>query len=319
MWITSDLTEIKTPTSIALGNFDGIHRGHNLVIAAALAKSFSHAQINLLTFHPHPRQFFSCKPHSLITPLPEKIAYLQTLGLEQVVLLPFDQKIARLTPEEFVTEILARQLKAMQVSVGANFHFGRDRSGNAEDLARLAQAHNIQPQIIPLQNLQLDTHSPETAEFSQISSSSIRHHLSLGQIPAANLLLGRPYTLMGTVIQGKKLGRTLGFPTANIQIPSEKFLPRYGVYAVTVIHQDKRLPGVMNVGVRPSVDPQSFDPHVEVHLLDWRGNLYGETITIELREFLRPEQKFPSIDALKAQINIDAEVARQLGNIPHHL
>lgn len=289
------------------------------MIATALAKSSPHAHSTLLTFHPHPRQFFSGQPHSLLTPLPEKIAHLQTLGLEQVVLLPFDQKIARLTPEEFVTEILARQLKAMQVSVGANFHFGRDRSGNAEDLARLAQAHNIQPQIIPLQNLQLDTHSPKTAEFSQISSSSIRHHLSLGQIPAANLLLGRPYTLMGTVIQGKKLGRTLGFPTANIQIPSEKFLPRYGVYAVTVIYQGKCLPGVMNVGVRPSVDPQSFDPHVEVHLLDWQGNLYGETLSIELREFLRPEQKFPSIDALKAQINIDAEVARQLGNIPHHL
>ena len=319
MQVISDLTTIKTPTSIALGNFDGIHRGHSLVIAAALKKSSSHAHSTLLTFHPHPRQFFSGQPHSLLTPLPEKIAYLQTLGLEQVVLLPFDQKIARLTPEEFVTEILVQQLQAVQVSVGANFHFGRDRSGHAEDLARLAQAHDIQPQIIPLQNLHLDTHSPETAGLSHISSSSIRHHLSLGQISSANLLLGRPYTLMGTVIQGKKLGRTIGFPTANIQIPAEKFLPRYGVYAVTVIYQGKRLPGVMNVGDRPTVDAKSFDPHVEVHLLDWQGNLYGETLSIELQAFLRPEQKFPSIDALKAQINIDVEVARQLENIPHPL
>lgn len=323
MQVIFDLTEIKTPTSIALGNFDGIHRGHSLVIAAALKKSSPHAHSTLLTFHPHPRQLFSGKPHSLLTPLPEKIAHLQTLGVEQVVLLPFNEEIACLTPEEFVTKILVQQLQAIQVSVGANFYFGRDRSGHAQDLARLAQAHNIQPQIIPLQNLPLAPNSPanflETAKPLPISSSSIRHHLSLGQIPVANMLLGRSYTLMGTVIQGKKLGRTLGFPTANVQIPTEKFLPKYGVYAVTVIHQGKRLPGVMNVGVRPSVDTENIDPHVEVHILDWQGNLYGETLTIALREFLRPEQKFASIDALKAQINIDAEVARQLGNIPDDL
>ncbi len=335
MQVIFDLTTIKTPTAIALGNFDGIHRGHNLVIAAALDKSLLHAHSTLVTFHPHPRQFFSGAAHSLLTPLPEKIAYLESLGLEQVVLLPFNQKLAALTPSEFVAEILVKQLQASQVSVGSNFHFGCDRSGNAQDLERLANHHGIYTKIIPLQNLPIPPDlepnllpSLPSHEYPRISSSSIRHHLTLGHIRTANLLLGRAYTLQGNVIKGKQIGRTIGFSTANLDIPLDKFLPRYGVYAVIVVLENQRLRGVMNVGVRPSVAEQYRPtikpdgneeklPTVEVHLLDWQGDLYGKTLIVELIEFLRPEQKFSSLDALKAQIAKDAEAARLIKNSPH--
>lgn len=327
MWVTSDLTTIKTPTAIALGNFDGIHRGHNLVIAAALEKSIPHVHSTLVTFHPHPRQFFSGAAHNLLTPLSEKIAYLESLGLEQIVLLPFNDKLAALTPAEFVAEILVKQLQSIQVSVGANFHFGCDRSGNAQDLERLANHHGIHTKIIPLQNLSippdLEPNLPNSHlshEYPRISSSSIRHHLALGHIRTANLLLGRAYTLQGKVIYGQQLGRSIGFPTANLDISLDKFLPKYGVYAVVVILEDRRLPGVMNVGVRPTVKPDGNHekiPTVEVHLLDWQGDLYGKTLIVELVEFLRPEQKFPSLDALKSQIKKDAEAAQLIINSPH--
>ena len=327
MQVIFDLTTIKTPTAIALGNFDGIHRGHNLVIAAALDKSLPHAHSTLVTFHPHPRQFFSGTAHSFLTPLPEKIAYLESLGLEQIVLLPFNQKLAVLTPSEFVAEILVKQLQASQVSVGANFHFGCDRSGNAQDLERLANHHGIYTKIIPLQNLpippDLEPNLPSSLpshEYPRISSSSIRHHLALGHIRTANLLLGRAYTLQGNVIKGKQIGRTIGFPTANLDIPLDKFLPRYGVYAVIVVLEDQRLRGVMNVGDRPTIKPDGNEeklPTVEVHLLDWQGDLYGKTLIVELIEFLRPEQKFSSLDALKTQITKDAEAARLIKNSPH--
>lgn len=305
------------------------------MIAAALDKSLPHAHSTLVTFHPHPRQFFSGAAHSLLTPLPEKIAYLESLGLEQVVLLPFNQKLAALTPSEFVAEILVKQLQASQVSVGSNFHFGCDRSGNAQDLERLANHHGIYTKIIPLQNLPIPPDlepnllpSLPSHEYPRISSSSIRHHLTLGHIRTANLLLGRAYTLQGNVIKGKQIGRTIGFPTANLDIPLDKFLPRYGVYAVIVVLENQRLRGVMNVGVRPSVAEQYRPtikpdgneeklPTVEVHLLDWQGDLYGKTLIVELIEFLRPEQKFSSLDALKAQIAKDAEAARLIKNSPH--
>ena len=285
----------------------------------SLDKSLPHVHSTLVTFHPHPRHFFSGAAHNLLTPLPEKIAYLESLGLEQIVLLPFNQKLAALTPAEFVAEILVKQLQAVQVSVGANFHFGCDRAGNAQDLERLASTHGVSTKIIPLQNLTIPpdlepnlSNSHPSHEYPRVSSSSIRHHLALGHIRTANLLLGRAYTLQGQVIYGQQLGRSIGFPTANLDISLDKFLPKYGVYAVVVILGDQRLPGVMNVGDRPTVKPdgnQEKIPTVEVHLLDWQGDLYDKTLIVELVEFLRPEQKFSSLDALKSQITKDAKAA----------
>lgn len=305
---------MTTPTLIALGNFDGVHRGHQRVIAPILRSALPQDSIppssprdaafpTVVTFHPHPQQFFSGQHRTLLTPLDEKVRYLTAIGVQQLVLLPFNQMLASLTPEEFVTTILIEQLRAQQISIGQNFCFGRHRSGTATDLQTLAARYHVPVDIVPL----------HTCENERISSSAIRHALQQGNLARANQLLGRPYTLIGQVVQGQQLGRTIGFPTANLQLPAEKFLPQQGVYSVWVHLQtpgrlSAPLPGVMNIGKRPTVD--GTQQTIEVHLLDWTGDLYGKTLTVSLEGFLRPEQKFASLDDLKAQIEADCNVAR---------
>ena len=398
MWVTSSCTAALTPTSVALGNFDGLHLGHQQVVQPILNRSpeqnsatviasgqnlrsnagrdgyleseppatcyndsaappdragsshnfdglIGQAEGNSLsgidsdgvdrlygtvvTFDPHPQEFFTGQQKKLLTPLAEKVELLEAMGVEQLVLLPFDRELAALTAAEFVEEILVRQLKASRISVGVDFRFGRGRAGTAVDLQLIASGYGIDVALVPLHNC---------GEGDRISSSAIREGLASGDLPRANQLLGRPYSLVGTVVGGQRLGRTIGFPTANIELPPEKFLPRFGVYAVRVSlkhgwekmkeesssyqrENPKSLTpgaasnlsfvnGVMNVGCRPTVD--GLQPTVEVHLLDWSGDLYGQTLSASLVEFLRPEQKFASLDALKTQIQADCDIARSL-------
>jgi riboflavin kinase / FMN adenylyltransferase len=296
--IVDSLDQVKAPTFVALGNFDGIHRGHRQVIQPILGTT--HATV--VTFHPHPQEFFTGQRRALLTPIAEKSRYLAELGVQQLVLLPFTRELADLTPEAFVAEILVQRLQVQQISVGQDFCFGRQRSGTTADLRLIASKYGIPVQIAPL----------HTCQGERISSSAIRHALSAGNLERANQLLGRPYSLIGQVIQGQQLGRTIGFPTANLQLPPEKFLPRQGVYSVWV-HRltadiQRPLPGVMNLGNRPTVDGSKLS--VEVHLLDWSEDLYGETLMVSLEGFLRSEQKFASLEALKAQIQTDCDVAR---------
>jgi riboflavin kinase/FMN adenylyltransferase len=318
--VTSSLTDILTPTAAALGNFDGIHLGHRQVIEPVLAHSLPTSDRlpeptqpppypTVVTFNPHPQEFFSGQPRCLLTPLDEKVQLLRAMGVQQLVLLPFDRELASLSPERFVEDILLHQLHIQRVSVGADFCFGRQRSGTATDLKAIAATHGVEVTIAPLKNLQ----------EQRISSSSIRQALQQGDLPLANCLLGRTYCLIGQVIQGQQLGRTLGFPTANLQLPPEKFLPATGVYAVRVhlcqtsdssdITASPELLGVMNIGSRPTVSGTHVT--VEVHLLDWTGDLYGRTLAVFLEKFIRPEQKFPSLDALKTQIQEDSVAARK--------
>jgi len=259
----------------------------------------------IVTFTPHPQEFFSGHRRLLLTPLPEKAFVIQELGVQQLVRIPFTAELAVLSPADFVENILVNRLKALRISVGEDFCFGHKRSGTAADLRAIAQTFGIDVTIVPLYR--------EAGE--RISSSAIRHALTAGNMPLANELLGRSYTLRGEVIQGKQLGRTLGFPTANLNLPPEKFLPRHGVYAVRVghlidtDHETTALwSGVMNLGTRPTVDGQHTQ--AEVHLFDWAGDLYGKALRVHLEAFLRPEQKFESLDALKAQIQRDCDQAR---------
>ncbi|MFB2839640.1 bifunctional riboflavin kinase/FAD synthetase [Floridanema evergladense] len=359
MWVTSSLATALTPTAVALGNFDGVHQGHQQVVKPVLpvlhssdARSpavstqggrrldngllidvdhdcwESDYRISasdrpfstVVTFNPHPREFFTGQPRALLTPLDEKVAQLTALGVEQLVLLPFDREMADLSPEEFVEQILVRQLKAKWISVGQDFCFGNGRSGTSADLKKIAVKYGVEVTIVPIQN----------NEGERISSSAIRQFLLEGEVERANQLLGRPYTLIGCVIQGQQLGRTIGFPTANLQLPANKFLPRFGVYAVRVaIDRAKEteisapnaategnspivtpIRGVMNIGRRPTVD--GTNQTVEVHLLDWSGDLYGKTLTVSLEKFLRPEQKFASLEELKQQITADCWQARSV-------
>lgn len=341
MWVTSSLATVLTPTTVALGNFDGVHRGHQQVIKPILKESGAsqtitatpseedwrnqfedmgvpnfrenfeskastragHSYATAVTFNPHPREFFSGKTWKLLTPPQEKVQQLSILGVEQLVRLPFDKELASLSPQQFVEKILVQHLQATQVSVGQDFHFGYQRTGTSSDLQAIASTYGIDVTIVSLQ----------TSQGERISSSLIRQSLEQGDISQANQLLGRPYTLTGVVVKGQQLGRTIGFPTANLQLPSDKFLPRQGVYSVRVYGPSlessaSSLFGVMNIGQRPTVNGTTVT--TEVHLLDWSGDLYGQTLTVSLEEFLRPEQKFASLEALKTQINADCAEAR---------
>lgn len=321
MRVVSSTIEVLTPTCIALGNFDGVHRGHQQVILPAVSQGrrspvmvpANDIDLNVLpdrpvptvvTFDPHPREFFSGNTKRLLTPLPEKIQALEQLGVEQLVLLPFDRELASLTPEEFVVEILIQKLQTQTISIGLDFCFGCDRSGTAIDLKAIAARYDVDVQIAPLYQ--------ENAQ--RISSSAIRENLTNGKLHHANTLLGRPFSLKGTVIKGQQLGRTIGFPTANLDIPSTKFLPKYGVYGVQVQRENLKETqwGILNIGCRPTVEPTANTPTVEVHLFDFAQNIYGELLSLQLLHYLRPEQKFASLQALQEQIQRDCDQTQQL-------
>jgi riboflavin kinase/FMN adenylyltransferase len=215
--------------------------------------------------------------------------------------------LVKLSPQEFVDQIVDRQLQARFISVGEDFRFGNQRAGNATDLVTLTAKLGITTQIATL----------ETNAASRISSSRIRAALLAADLKLTQELLGRYYSIVGTVVNGQEIGRSIGFPTANLKYPAEKFLPRQGVYCVRVdTPEAKQLPGVMNIGKRPTVD--GVNTTVEVHLLDWDGNLYGQQLTVYLYHFLRSEQKFPSLAALTEQIQADCDTARIFFDMETH-
>ena len=313
MRVANSPEQTLTPTAIALGNFDGIHRGHQKVLEKIFEQSHSaktdYLYPTVVSFHPHPREFFTGKKLQLLTPVAEKAQQLDKLSIKQLVLLPFNQELASLSPQKFVEKILVEQLQAYYVSVGEDFCFGFQRKGTAKDLKAIASGFGIKVYINSLHKCQSKDRQLENV---RISSSLIRQALQTGEIEQANSMLGRAYSLMGTVVKGQQLGRTIGFPTANLQLPPEKFLPRFGVYSVNVLLEENSNPrssikGVMNIGYRPTVKGDA--PTIEVHLLDWSGDLYDRTINVSLERFLRPEQKFPSLEALKKQIAADCEAA----------
>jgi len=345
VWVASSTASVLTPTTVALGKFDGVHLGHQRVIQPILqsvpnktgemgnwadgenlpqnsaipqtqAQELTYSTV--VTFRPHPQEFFTGTPRTWLTPLDEKVQQLRSLGVEQLVLLPFDKELSALSPEEFVEKILVQQLHCQRISVGQDFCFGKQRQGTATDLQLFAAKHNIPVTIVPLQTHTDNLSDSGFVSLPPISTSLIRQCLETGDVKSANLCLGRPYTLFGIVIQGQQLGRTIGFPTANLQIPSDKFLPRQGVYAVKVYilsdTPDMTIPqvilGVMNIGNRPTVN--GTNSSVEVHLFDWSGDLYGKQLAVQLFEFLRPEQKFASLEALKTQIHQDCTIARNI-------
>jgi riboflavin kinase / FMN adenylyltransferase len=297
--IKSSLDNLLTPTAIALGNFDGIHRGHLEVIKPVLELDAPDCYKTVVTFDPHPQEFFTGQQRQLLTPQPEKAMILEKLGIQQLVLLPFDRELVKLSPLEFVTQILNDRLQSKFVSVGEDFRFGNQRAGLATDLVQLTADIGITTRIAPL----------EQNDESRISSSRIRAALLAADLQLTQALLGRAYSIVGTVINGQEIGRSIGFPTANLKYPPEKFLPRQGVYCVRVdTAAQQQLPGVMNIGKRPTVN--GVNTTIEVHLLDWDGNLYEQQLTIYLHQFLRSEQKFPDLTALTNQIQADCDTAR---------
>ena len=306
MLIAASSEQIRTPTAIALGNFDGIHQGHCSVLRSLIddvnSSSQPHIYPSVVSFTPHPREYFTGEKRQLLTPIPQKAELLADLGIEQLILLPFDRHLSSLAPEEFVVKILVEQLQAKQISVGVDFRFGYQRKGTGIDLKTLAAKYNIEVKLNSLY-----TYQNASDEKIRVSSSLIRQALKSGEIETANQMLGRAYSLQGEVVTGKQLGRTIGFPTANLEIAPKKFLPRFGVYAVDVFLDDTTLKGIMNIGCRPTVAGEY--PTIEVHILNWSGDLYGRNLKVNLIGFIRPEQKFASVEALKQQISQDCQLA----------
>jgi riboflavin kinase / FMN adenylyltransferase len=303
--INSSLNNILTPTAIALGNFDGIHRGHLEVIRPVLDLDEPGIYKTVVTFDPHPQEFFTGQQRQLLTPHSERAMILERLGIQQLILLPFDRELVKLSPQEFVDRILDDRLQAKFISVGEDFRFGNQRAGAAADLVSLTANIGIPTRIAPL----------EMNGDSRISSSQIRAALLAADLTLTQELLGRYYSIVGTVVNGQEIGRSIGFPTANLKYLPEKFLPRQGVYCVRVdTPAATQLPGVMNIGKRPTVN--GVNTTIEVHLLDWDGNLYGQQLTVYLHQFLRSEQKFPSLVELTNQIQADCDTARIFFQIP---
>lgn len=288
---------------LALGNFDGVHRGHaHLLQAAHAARPDAH--LGVLTFEPHPRTLFRPDdPPFRLSTSADRARRLADLGVREVIEIAFDAAFATITAEQFVADILHRNVAAVHVACGADFAFGHRRGGDASFLAARTEALGIGLTIVP----------PLTDAQGPISSSRIRRALQDGYPERAALLLGRPWSIQGEVIHGDQRGRTIGFPTANIAL-GPILEPARGVYAVRATLPDGRMmPGVANLGRRPTV-ADGARSRLEAHLFDFQEDLYGQTLDVALIAFLRPEQKFASFDALRAQIEADATQARSLLN-----
>ena len=288
---------------VAIGNFDGVHRGHSVVIRAAEALA---TRLNkpcaVLTFEPHPADFFAGQPVIFrLTPAREKAVALARLGLETLFVLSFDSALASLPAEQFVEDVLVTRLKIAGAVVGYDFHFGKGRKGSPDFLKEAGARHGFAVKVV--EKVLADAGgSPEA-----IHSADTRKALEAGDVARARLLMGHDFFVCGEVVHGQKLGRELGFPTANLILDPSCRL-RFGIYAVRVEVDGVWRKGVASWGRRPTVD--NGPPWLEIHLLDFKGDLYGKWIEVRFVSWLRPEEKFDGLPALVAQIEKDVAQAR---------
>jgi riboflavin kinase / FMN adenylyltransferase len=288
---------------VAIGNFDGVHRGHQAVLERALAEAESRgAPALVLTFEPHPRKVFRPDvPLFVLTPPPMRARLLAALHFDAVVEQPFTREFAAQSAEAFITDILQRDLGIAHAVTGFDFHFGKNRQGGPAFLMESGERHGFGVTLV-------DAFRDEAAEI--VSSSRIRALLEQGEVTEAAGLLGYRYTVEAEVVGGKRLGRTLGFPTANMVLPPDNML-KHGIYAVRFRRADGSLhDGVANFGRRPTVDNGA--PLLETFLFDFSGDLYGESCSVSFFGYLRGEEKFDGLDALTAQIKQDEAEARAL-------
>ncbi len=304
--IARDLAELRGtgPYVVTIGRFDGVHLGHRHLIAQTVVDARAQGVRALaITFEPHPEQIFRPDaPLQRLTTPAEKAALLATSGVDAVAILPFSAEFARQTAEEFIAVLVAAtELRALWI--GADFALGYKRGGNATRLTELGQGGGFTVHTVE----RIRLHGTE-----MISATNIRRHIVAGNVALAAQLLGRPYALIGTVVHGAKRGRTIGYPTANLDQAPELIVPPHGIYATTVSVEGmvEDHAAMTSVGVRPVFD--NGERQVEAHLLDWSGDLYGRTLTLNFLEWLRPEENFPSVDALIAQMARDGIATREV-------
>lgn len=287
--------------SMAIGFFDGVHRGHQQVIQTAIEMAKKkNVKSAVMTFDPHPSIVLGGRREKVfyITPLKQKLEILEELGVDVTFVVQFTSELAKLSPEQFVEHFI-RNLNVVHVTAGFDFTFGAFGKGNMELMKQLSKG-DFGVTVVEKQQDDID----------KISSTRIRAYLKEGDMEKAADLLGRPYQVPGIVIQGDKRGRTIGFPTANIQVSEGSFIPLVGVYAVKVLIQNVWHHGICNIGYRPTFkNPDDKQLSIEVHIFDFNKNIYGEEVVIGWFKRIREEKKFNSIDELKAQIEKDKETA----------
>ncbi|MFB3386403.1 bifunctional riboflavin kinase/FAD synthetase [Flavobacterium sp. LAR06] len=283
-------------TILTLGTFDGVHIGHKKILERITQNTENGKYESLvLTFFPHPRMVLQEKSEiRLLNTISEKSKLLEQTGIENLVIHPFNESFSRLTAEEFVHSILVDQFHIQKIIIGHDHRFGRNRTANIDDLIAFGAEYGFEVEQISAQEIQ----------DVSVSSTKIRKALNEGNMKLANDYLGYNYFLTGEVVKGKQLGRTIGFPTANIQIAEDyKLIPENGVYVAKALIGQKEVFGMMNIGFNPTVNGEKQT--IEVHLFDFDADIYGEKIEVSLLHYLRDEQKFGSVDLLKAQLNQD--------------
>ncbi len=301
----SSAFKVPAPVSVTIGNFDGVHLGHRELLRRTVARARAEDGTAVaLTFAPHPIRFFSPRSRFYeITGPEEKAELIGETGIDTLVVEPFDGGVGQMWPADFAREILSRRLRARWVIVGYDFTFGRNRSGSPAALAEMGRDLGFEVEVVP----------PLARGGAIVSSSRIRELLLAGRVREAGELLCRPYRISGPVVTGAGRGRKLGFPTANVQFAQE-LVPLPGVYVVEAEVGGERRQGVANVGFNPTFGENSLG--VEVHILDFEGDLYGKTMSILFRDRIRDERKFKSVDELARQIAKDVRYAREHAGRP---
>lgn len=298
-----DLSRLPGPLFLAVGVFDGVHRGHQAVIST----SAEHARVAggtpvVVTFDPHPEKVLRpAKAPHLLTATQHKVALIRDLGVRHLLLITFDKKFAATEPEDFVRQLVDHSKPLREICVGHEWAFGKNRRGNLDLLKKLGAAFHFHVVGVP----------PVTANGEPISSTAIRDAVQKGDFAKAAAMLGRDYTILGTVTRGDDLGKKLGFPTANLSAHSEQFPPD-GVYFAEAWLEGVKHYGLVNLGCRPTVSRDQSNRVLEVYLLDFGRDIYGEELEVRFVRYLRPEKKFDSVDALKEQIAADVRRAREL-------
>lgn len=291
-----ELAKIPGPVFLAIGVFDGVHLGHQAVIStAARHAAEAGGSAVVATFDPHPAKILRPEESKrLLTATAHKIALIRGLGVSHLLVLPFDRALAATPPEEFVRQLAAAAKPLREICVGREWSFGKDRAGNLALLQKLGG--ELGYEVVGVE--------PVTSAGAIVSSTAIRRAIEAGDFGSAAQMLGREYAILGTVEAGKQLGRSLGFPTANLSAHSEQFPPN-GVYAAEARLEGKILRGIVNLGIRPTVAGSSPSRVLELHLFDFDRDIYGSEIEVRFLRFLRPEQKFESLAELRAQIARD--------------
>ena len=289
------------PVWLTIGNFDGVHLGHQVLLAdlIRLARQDNTRSV-LLSFSPNPKVFFSGEKGFYLSTPGEKTALLSRLGIDDVLIIAFERKLANMAATDFMAE-LTRRINLKGFVVGEDFVFGHNRQGTTEILAEFCEKQGIPFVVFP--ELMMDG--------EPVSSTRIRRALNDGKVDEARRLLGRPYAMCAKVISGEQIGKSIGVPTANLELDPDKFLPKSGVYATIAHLREKDYPAVTNVGVRPTFSEQEIIS-VETLILDFNDDIYGEELRVEFIQCLRPEQKFDSVQALTQQIEKDKLITRRI-------